>query len=242
MDTNLAAFLLSAAIVWAVAFPLGKQLRRNPSVFYLAVVAVTGLYLWAIGTGARLTAVRVLAVVMQKGYLASLMLAVVMFTGCLDEGTALRRRLQPIRGELSILSFIFILGHLATYLPTYLGKLGAVFSARPGIAFSFVAACVLTVLFGVLAAMSLRVVRRNMDARRWKMVQRVSYVMVALLALHVLLALWRPAVVAHAARSMASLVAYAAVIALYAALRVRKALRDRGKAAGRAADGQQANG
>ena len=235
MDTNVVAFLISAAVVLLLAFPLGNALRRHPLPFYVAVVAVTALYLWAIGSGVRLTAVRVLAVIMQKGYLASLMLAVVMFTGCLDEGTPIRRRLQPIRGELSILSFIFILGHLATYLPTYLGRLAAVFGAHSNMAVSFVAAMVLTVVFAVLTVLSFRAVRKKMNPRLWKNLQRGAYAMVGLLALHVVLALWKSAVVAGQPRAAVSLGMYCAVIGVYAIMRIAKAVRDRKKLQARAA-------
>ena len=235
MDTNVVAFLISAAVVLLLAFPLGNALRRHPLPFYVAVVAVIALYLWAIGSGVRLTAVRVLAVIMQKGYLASLMLAVVMFTGCLDEGTPIRRRLQPIRGELSILSFIFILGHLATYLPTYLGRLAAVFGAHSNMAVSFVAAMVLTVVFAVLTVLSFRVVRKKMNPRLWKNLQRGAYAMVGLLALHVVLALWKSAVVAGQPRAAVSLGMYCAVIGVYAIMRIAKAVRDRKKLQARAA-------
>lgn len=226
MDTNLLAFLISAVVVAILVFPLGKALRKHPAPFYIAVIAVTALYLWAINSGVRLTGVRVLAVVMQKGYLASLMIGVVMFCGCFDEGTWLRKRLQPIRGELSILSFVFILGHLATYLPSYLGRLGTLFGAHSNVAVSFAVAVLLTVVFAVLTLLSLRVVRKRMGPRLWKNLQRGAYVMVALLVLHVALILWNSAVVSHSARSMATFGAYVGVVALYAVLRIWKAVRD----------------
>lgn len=226
MDTNLLAFLVSAAVVAVLVFPLGKALRRYPVAFYAAAVALTVLYLWAIGGGVRMTGVRMLAVIMQKGYLASLMLGVVMFCGCFDEGTWIRKRLQPIRGELSILSFIFILGHLATYLPTYLGMLDSLFGAHANVAASFVLAMVLTVVFAALTALSFRVVRRAIDPHLWRNLQRASYVMLALLVLHVVLALWRSAVVSGQARAVATLAVYALVAVAYAAMRIAKALRD----------------
>lgn len=231
MDTNLAAFLISAVIVAVLAFPLGNALRRHPVPFYVAVIAITALYLWAIGSGVRLTGVRMLAVIMQKGYLASLMLAVVMFTGCFDEGTPIRKHLQPIRGELSILSFVFILGHLATYLPSYLGRFGAIMSASSNVAASLVLALVLTAVFAVLTVLSFRVVRRKMDPHAWKVLQRGAYVMVALLAVHVALVLWKSAVVAQQPRALVSLVAYLTVVAVWAVARVAKCLRDRSKKA-----------
>lgn len=59
--------------------------------------------------------------------------------------------------------------------------------------------------------------------------------MVALLALHIVLALWRSAFIAHATRALVSLVIYLVVIAVYAVMRIAKAVRDHKKAAEKAA-------
>lgn len=228
-STGLVGFAVALAVAAAVAFPLGKALRRHPAPFYAVAIAVTALYAWALFAGIDLAGIRPLTVVLQKGYLASVFLGIVMFTGVLDEGTWLRRKLQPIRGELSILSFIFIVGHLLTYLPGYLPRLGTLLASRTNVALSLGVAIVLTALFLVLAALSLRVVRHHMNARPWKAVQRLSYLMVALLALHVGLVLGRSAFAGSLAVSTVTFWAYVAVVALYAVLRIRKAVRDRAR-------------
>ena len=170
-------------------------------------------------------------VMMQKGYLASIMLAVVMFCGCFDEGTAIRKKLRPIRGELSILSFIFILAHLATYLPGYLGRFGFLVSSRSNIAFSLIIAIILTILFAVLAVTSLRAVRQRMDARSWKNLQRGAYAMVALLAVHVAFVLGKSAFANPGSLAMLAFVCYLGVVAVYTVLRVMKWRRDSAKKA-----------
>ncbi|MBQ9067622.1 MAG: ferric reductase-like transmembrane domain-containing protein [Eggerthellaceae bacterium] len=227
---NLVGFAIAAVLAAIVAFPCAGALRKHPGVFYALAVAATALYVWALGTGEGPSAFRPLLVVMQKGYLACLFLGIVMFTGVLDEKSALRLRLQPIRGELSILSFIFIVGHLLTYLPGYLPRLGTLFSGNATIAVSLVVAVALTALFAVLAAMSLRVVRRSMNPRTWKAVQRASYVMMALLVLHVGLMLGMSAFGGGVTRSTWVFWVYVAVVVLYAVLRIRKACADRAAA------------
>lgn len=226
MSASLVGFLISVVVVLLLVFPLAKPLRAHPSVFYVAALALVALYVWAIWSGVNLTQVRGLCMVLQKGYLSSLLLGVVMFTGCLDEGTPARKRLQPIRGELSILAFIFIVGHLCMYLPSYLPRLGAVFSARTNVALSLVIAFVLALLFFVLAVTSFRAVRRAMGARAWKALQRSAYVMVALLAVHVAFVLGASAFSGRFTLATVSFVCYVAVILAYAVLRIRKARRD----------------
>ena len=227
MDSGTMGFLLSLVIATIIVFPLGGALRRHPMPFYLAAVAATGAYVWMVSSGVTVPALRPFVSMMQKGFLASIMIAAVMFCGCFDEGTAIRKKLQPIRGELSILSFIFILGHLLTYAPSYLSKLSTMLSSRTDVVLSLVVALTLTILFAILSATSLRVVRFRMNARVWKCLQRGAYVMVALLAVHVALMLGRSAILHPGSRATIALSLYLIVIAAYVVLRIRKWHREK---------------
>lgn len=217
------ALVLAAVIV----FGLGGLMRRHPGVVYGVALVATAAYGWALSAGVDLSGIRWLTVVLQKGYLASILLGVVMFTGTLAKGSRLRRLLQPIRGELSVLSFILILGHLLTYLPPYLGRFGILLGSRTNVALSLVVALVLTVLFAVLGVTSLRAVRRAMNPRLWKAIQRGAYLMVALLALHVALVLGKSALSGGAVQASVAFWSYLTVVAIYGVLRVRRAVLDR---------------
>ena len=223
--------LISIAIAGVVAFPLGKALKERPAVFYAAAGAAVAAYLiYHFASGAYIPWLQPVLDIMTKGYLACAFLAIVMFTGVFDEGSAVRRALQPIRAELSILSFILIMGHAIAYLPSYIPMLGRLFSLRAGMVFSIVAAVLLSVIFAVLAVTSLRVLRAKMPYRTWKMIQRGAYVMVALLWLHIFLILSRTAFGGHGSPSAQfALVVYTLLIAAYAALRVRKMFVDKKK-------------
>ena len=230
MIQDILSALLSVAVALLVALPLGKTLKKCPMVFYTASVLLVAVYLGYRYSGVVVPQAQILADVMGKGYLSCALLAVVMFTGVLDEGGALRHRLQPVRAELSIMSLITIVGHVVAYLPSYLPRLGAVFSLRAGLATSFAVAALLLVIFVVLGVTSLHVVRAKMPRKAWKAIQRLSYLMVALLYVHVLLVLGRSAFAGHVSQTaLAALVAYTAIVAAYAVLRVRKVLRDKAR-------------
>lgn len=237
MSTSLVGFLISVAIAALLVFPLAKTLRAHSGAFYVGALVLTALYAWAIWSGVNLTQVRGLCMVLQKGYLASILLAVVMFTGCFDEGTAVRKHLQPIRGELSILSFIFILGHLCMYLPGYLPRLGSVFASRTGVALSLTVAFALTILFAVLAVTSFKVIHKAMNARAWKAVQRFAYLMVALYVVHVGFVLGSSALGGRAALATVSFVVYLLVVLTYVVLRLFKFRRDLQRHDARAVEG-----
>ena len=226
VGADLVSALISAAIALIVAFPLGGALRRHPVPFYLVALALVVAHLWYRLAGMYVAGAQVVVDVMQKAYLSCAFLALVMFIGVLDEQSAARRRLQPIRAELSILSFILALGHTIVFLPSYLPHFSRVFLSHPGMAASIVVAILLVVVYVLLTVTSLHVLRVRMPYRVWKPIQRLSYAMVALLYAHILLALGRSAFLGHgSASAQLALVIYTLTTVVYVVLRVRKALR-----------------
>ncbi|MBR2836631.1 MAG: ferric reductase-like transmembrane domain-containing protein [Coriobacteriales bacterium] len=232
MWADILSALLSIAIALIVAIPLGKQLKEKPWVFYIAAGVLVAAYLfYRFTSGAYIPWLQPFLDMMGKGYLACAFLAVVMFTGVFDEGTEIRRKLQPVRAELSIISFILILGHAIAYLPSYIPVLGRLFSLRATMAFSIILAVVLIVIFAVLTVTSFRELRAKIPYKTWKNIQRGSYVMVALLWLHIFLVLSRSAFGGHGSESAQfALIVYTVIVVAYAALRIWKAVRDHKKA------------
>ncbi len=220
--------LISLAIALIVAFPLGKALKKHPVPFYLAALVLVAAHLTYKYTGTYIAGAQIFIDIMQKGYLAVFLLAIVMFIGVFDEGSPIRRKLQPIRAELSILSFLLILSHVLAFLPNYLPRLGAIFSSHIGMSVSIIMATLLILVFALLSLLSLRVFRTRMPYRTWKNIQRLSYAMVALLLLHIALALGRPAFAGHGSTSaLVALVVYSVIVVAYAIARIAKAVRDR---------------
>lgn len=228
MLSDLIAVALSATLTVLVAFPLAGALKRHPVPFYAVALALVVGYLAYQYGGAYVRGATAVLDVIRKGYLACMLLAVVMFIGVFDEGSAVRRRLQPVRAELSILSSILVLGHVLAYLPIYLPRLGAIFSSHVGMSLAVVVAIVLVVVYALLSVTSLRAVRTRMPYRTWKGLQRLSYAMVALLMLHIALALGRPAFAARGSSTSAlvALCVYAVLVVAYTVARLAKFRRD----------------
>lgn len=226
MDINsLGAFCIALILGLVVAFGLAKPLRTHSGIFYGVALVLVGIYSWAVWNSVNLNNYRMLTFVLQKGYLSSVLLAIVMFTGCLSTANPLKKRLRPIRGELSVLSFIFILGHLVVFMPSYLGRLlgGAVL--KPNVEAAVIVVLILTALFTVLGVTSFKFVRCAMSPRAWKNLQRLAYLMVALYIVHVGFFLGT-SVLGGSGKGHGSLVVYCVVVGAYLVLRVRKALRD----------------
>ena len=228
MENDILSALISLAIALLVAFPLGRALKRCPAAFYLAALALVAAHLYYSFAGLYFPNASILVNVMHKGYLACAFLGVVMFTGVLDENSAARGRLAPIRAELSIVSFILMLSHAIVFLPVYLPRLANIMARQPIVATSLVVAFALVLVYALLTVTSLHVLRVKMPPRIWKAIQRLAYAMVVLLYVHILLALGRPVFMGHGSVSAKfALAIYSAVLIAYVVLRVRKARRDR---------------
>lgn len=227
MDLSSAvALLISLAISALLAFPLARTLRDHAPIFYAAAFVIVGAYVVLVESGTNLTDWRWATFVLQKGYLSSVLLGIVMLTGCLDRTSHLRQHWRLVRGELSVLSFIFILGHLAVFLPSYLGRLLGGAALKGNVRASIIVALVLAAIFVALGIMSFRSVRRRMDPKLWKAIQRLAYLMVALYLAHVLFFLGTSAL-GGSHKGLGSLIVYGALVVAYAVLRVRRAVLDR---------------
>jgi DMSO/TMAO reductase YedYZ heme-binding membrane subunit len=203
-----------------------KPLRAMPWLFYLlaVLIAVAGIYFTLSPPPNQVLRAVVFAI--QKGQVGFALFVVVMFVGVFSQDSAVRRALNPVRAELSIVAAILIIGHFTLYLGNYLSLATQLFSRQPSIISSFLIALVMLVLLVILTITSFNAVKRRMDAGRWKGVQRLAYLFFGLIFLHLLGYLMIP-VLGGSPGAVLNVTVYTVVFAAYAILRVRKALRDR---------------
>lgn len=214
-------FLLAVVVCFALVVLLAKPLKRFPVPFYCAALGFVALYWFGVSTNVTGVWWTWFMPLMQRCALAFLLFTIVMFVGVLGDSSPLRARLMPIRRQLSILGCIFALGHLAFYGVSYVPRLGSAFAGNLG--FSLELAAVLVALMAVLLVTSFQVVKRRMNAARWKGVQRLAYPFYLLTYVHLVLLL-APSAFAGRDTAIVSLVVYTVVVATYVVLRVRRAL------------------
>lgn len=214
-------FLLAVVVCFALVVLLAKPLKRFPVPFYCAALGFVALYWFGVSTNVTGVWWTWFMPLMQRCALAFLLFTIVMFVGVLGDSSPLRARLMPIRRQLSILGCIFALGHLAFYGVSYVPRLGSAFAGNLG--FSLALAAVLVALMTVLLVTSFQVVKRRMNAARWKGVQRLAYPFYLLTYVHLVLLL-APSAFAGRDAAIVSLVVYTVVVATYVVLRVRRAL------------------
>ncbi len=209
--------VLTAALCLASAEPL----RRCPAVFYalaavldvLFVIGSQGLLLWVVWSA--------MLELMRKCGLSFSLFAVVMYVGVFPKGSWVRRRLQPVRGELSVIACILALGHMGAYAVSYVPRV----IVTPFVVAGLVVAAVLTVLLVVLGVTSLRAVKARMGAQTWVKVQRWAYLFYVLVFAHALLMLL-PSALFGGLAAMESVTVYTVVFAVYFVARIVRVVLD----------------
>ena len=123
--------LITLVVVAVLSWALARPLCSHSMLFYLAAVALAGAGAYLTIAPPAVLPLREVAFVVQKGYVAFALFAVVMMMGVLDKRSAVRRRLQPVRAQLSLLGTILIAGHIGFYAVVYLEILGSVGAVQP---------------------------------------------------------------------------------------------------------------
>lgn len=220
-------FLAALGTVAFVAL-FHSLIRKAPGIFYAAAaVLAVGFVVSELAAVPR-EVVAVLVVPLQRCYFAFALFALVMLTGVLARNSRLRAFLVPIRGELSILAAILAGAHVVRYAASYFTRLFDVSApVSMNMYGAFVVAAVLVVLLLVLTITSLRVVKTHMVSSVWKKLQKMAYPFFALVCLHAIIAL-APSAFQGSSTAIVAVVTYAAVLILYLALRIRRALTDGG--------------
>lgn len=167
---------------------LEKQIRRRPVFFYLFFVLLS---LLSIFLPKQLTVPPLAYLVnrlLRRGVLAGAMFLWVMYAIVLPAKSRLQRVMMSLRAQIAIAASILTLSHNIAYgqhyfvlLFTNAGKLKS---------YELIAACfslAMILLLLPLTVTSFQVVRRKMSAKRWKQLQRLSYLFYGLLYLHICL-------------------------------------------------------
>lgn len=112
-----------------------------------------------------------------NGYVALSFILVIMYTGALPKGSYIKGKLQTVRKEYAVLSFIFILAHALLHI----------YNVLTGIAF-FEVFGFLTLLFMIpLLLSSFPSIRKKIRTSKWIQVHRLAYLVYALLFIHLLM-------------------------------------------------------
>ena len=162
--------------------------------------------------------------IFAKGSLGTAMFVFVMYAGALPKGNRFIAPLMKIRGELSITAAILVLCHNFTYGRTYFRML---FVQPEILSETQLAAAIISIILImimlVLTITSFPSVRKSMQAKKWKQLQRTAYLFYGLMYVHIML-INIPYARLGMSMYIVNVIVYSIVFLGYAAMRISKAL------------------
>ena len=225
-------FLIALAAAACLAYFGSGALKKHPAVFYAAGAAVTAAVIIITQSDIRIQSQFVskyLLGIFSRGALAGALWCIVMWAGAINgdtkAGKKLISKIMPSRGELSILAAVVTLAHAVSYGITYIKRFVLLTGKNIPLAWDFTATCLICIglmaIMVPLTVMSVKAVRRKMNAKTWKNIQRAAYVFYALILAHILV-LYIPQARNGDTERYISVLTYSAVFVGYAAMRLRK--------------------
>lgn len=226
--------IISLIIVSLFIYFLKDSLKKHAGIYYIGA-AVISIAVFLIGfLPMPLFLKNNILGIFAKGSLGTAMFVAVMYAGALPKGSKLIAQLMKIRGELSITAAILVLCHNFTYGMTYFRML---FTKTSLLSATQLAAAVISLvliaIMLVLTVTSFPSVRKKMQAKKWKQLQRTAYVFYGLMYVHIML-INIPYARLGLGMYIANVVIYSIVFLGYAAMRIAKAVSVKAARAGKA--------
>lgn len=225
--------IISLIIVSLFIYFLKGSLKKHAGIYYIGA-AVISIAVFLIGfLPMPLFLKNNILGIFAKGSLGTAMFVAVMYAGALPKGNKLIAPLMKIRGELSITAAILVLCHNFTYGMTYFRML---FTKTSLLSATQLAAAVISLMLIaimlVLTVTSFPSVRKKMQAKKWKQLQRTAYVFYGLMYVHIML-INIPYARLGLGMYIANVVIYSIVFLGYAAMRIAKAVSVKAARAGK---------
>ncbi|OPZ19696.1 MAG: FMN-binding domain protein [Firmicutes bacterium ADurb.BinA205] len=217
-------FLTALIIALFIGFFLDKPLKKHPTIFYVTASVLTACSIILLQSDIDISSrfVRDYVIgIFSRGALGAAFWAVVMWAGALSNGSAPIKKLMPVRGELSITAAILTLSHIITYGLQYISNF---LKGRTGSDFVITSiVCIIMVLIMIpLTVMSFKTIRKKMNAKTWKKIQRLAYIFYAFIYIHIIV-LFVPKAQKGREGYFLSVLVYSLVFIGYAVKRIRKA-------------------
>ena len=217
-------FVLAFALALFVAFACTNQLKKAPMAFYALSIAAVAVYAYGISQGPAVGFWGFFIPFMQRCTLAMAFFVIVMFIGVFDESSPIRKKLLPVRRQLSICGCLLCLSHVFYYAKTYLSQLGSSpqlqFAGSSGnLVLSLTISVILVLLLAVLGITSCTFVKAKMKASSWKNIQRLSYAFFTLIIVHLGIILVPPALSGNTP-AIESVVVWGLIFVAYAVLKI----------------------
>ncbi len=224
-------FVVAFSIALFTAVFCTSAIKKVPLAFYASCIGADLLYAYGMVQGAATGFWGFFIPFMQRCTLAMAFFVIVMFIGIFDENSPVRRRLLPVRRQLSICGCILCFGHICYYAYTYVAQFtnasqGQVAGSAGNLLISLTISAILVMLLLVLGITSFTFVKAHMKASTWKQVQRLSYVFFTLIVVHLGIILVPPALSGNAP-AIEAVSVWGSLFVIYAILKIHHEMRRR---------------
>ena len=178
---------LIACLITALVFfyLLEKPIKKHATLFYIATIIISVLSVLAPKKGLPFVIDYLVKNILARGTLAGALFILVMVASVCP-AAKLRGLLLRTRGEMAIIAALLTLIHNISYGKHYFVALFTKISDldAPRI-FAAVLSLVMIVLLIPLTVTSFMVIRKKMNPKKWKSLQRLSYLFYGLLFIHI---------------------------------------------------------
>ena len=178
--------LISCLIIALVFFYLlEKPIKKHATLFYIATIIISVLSVLAPKKGLPFVIDYLVKNILARGTLAGALFILVMVASVCP-AAKLRGLLLRTRGEMAIIAALLTLIHNISYGKNYFVALFTKISDldAPRI-FAAVLSLIMIVFLIPLTVTSFMVIRKKMNPKKWKSLQRLSYLFYGLLFIHI---------------------------------------------------------
>ena len=178
-------FLISLCLIVLLVQICGDRLRKKPLPYYVGAVILAAAAIIVqfmpgdiFSGNIVLKVVKTLLAYISGGAMVGALFTLVMFAGAFVQGSALAKKFMPVRAQLSILGGILAIGHGIA--------LGQSFIKRLNFTAEFVISLLLLLVMVPLFVTSFTFIRKKMNPKSWKKLQRLAYLFYLLTFIHIL--------------------------------------------------------
>lgn len=217
-------FIISFILVILFIRFFSEVLKKKPTIFYISAAVIAAIVVAVHALEYHFSGVfgNYIEPLFARAGISGAMFILVMYAGAAPAGSYVSRKLMPIRGQLSIIASILTLGHNTAYGLTYFKNL---FTARAGMPMYQLLASICSIIMIVimipLFITSFIRIRRKMNGKKWKKLQRLAYVFYGLTYVHVVL-LIMPQVLRQRTWYVVNFILYTAIYLGYLVCRLLK--------------------
>lgn len=222
--------VISLIIVTLISMFFSEKIRKNSSKLYIiaAIVAIIGIgnnLLDIFGYDLKsfpqpwMSTMRYI----NHGILPTALFILVMYVGALSANNKYVANIMRIRGELSIIASILISEHVFVFTRGFIERFSMIFTMDAFKATRFL----LVTGFGLLAfavmvplfITSFKKIRKGMNGKKWKKIQRYAYIFYASIYAHVIVLF---AMGQKRAKHIPEIIIYTVIFVSYTVLRILK--------------------